>query len=90
MLFTPLGLIETPSSERSGRLHGKNTFLVARSTTTMYAPPTSYHVDVDLRSPQTTSKESKWDMPEELVLLMEKVEKETKESPAPPASSYAP
>jgi hypothetical protein len=55
----------------------------------MYAPPTPYHVDIDLRSSQTTTKESKWDMPEELSLLMEKVEKETKESPAPPAP-YAP
>ena len=38
---------------------------------------------------QTTTKESKWDMPEELSLLMEKVEKEAKEVLAPPASSYA-
>ena len=29
-------------------------------------------------------------MPEELLLLMEMVEKETKETPAPPASSYVP
>jgi hypothetical protein len=27
-------------------------------------------------------------MPEELLLLMEKVEKETKEAPAPPTPSY--
>jgi len=38
---------------------------------------------------QTTTKESKWDMPEELSLLMEKVEKEAKEVLAPPVSSYA-
>ena len=29
-------------------------------------------------------------MPEELSLLMEKVEEETKEAPAPPAPSYVP
>ena len=40
------GFIDTPSSERSTRHHGKSTFLVARSTTTMYAPPTPYRVDI--------------------------------------------
>jgi hypothetical protein len=56
----------------------------------MYALPTPYRVDIDSRHLQTTTKESKWDMPEELLLLMDMVEKETKETPAPPASSYVP
>lgn len=45
--------------------------------------------DISSWSLQTTTKESKWDMPEELLLLMEKVEKEAKEALAPPAPSYA-
>ena len=78
-------LIETPHSEHSIRHHGKNTFLVARRTTTMYAP-TPYRVDIDSRHTQTTTRESKWDMPEELLQLMEMVENEKQETPAPPAS----
>jgi len=34
---------------------------------------------------QTETKESKWDMPDELLLVLEKVEKESK--PAPPPSA---
>ena len=63
---------------------------MAKSTFIMYAPTTSCRVDIDLRYQQTTTKESKWDMPEELLLLMEMVEKEANETPAPPASSYVP
>jgi pre-mRNA-processing factor 40 len=36
---------------------------------------------------QTESKESKWDMPDELLLILEKVEKESKAAP-PPATGY--
>jgi pre-mRNA-processing factor 40 len=36
---------------------------------------------------KTETKESKWDMPDELLLVLEKVEKESKPNP-PPATGY--
>jgi hypothetical protein len=41
----------------------------------------------DLLSLQTDSKESKWDMPDELLLVLEKVEKEG-QTTVQPAGAY--
>ena len=61
--------------------NGKNISRVAGSTITM-SVPCQHHFIHKLNALQTETKESKWDMPDELLLVLEKVEKEKQEPAA--------
>ncbi|KAH8107472.1 hypothetical protein DFH11DRAFT_1748020 [Phellopilus nigrolimitatus] len=59
--------------------NGRSTSPAVASTTTMYVSYPFFSACIVLNvSQQTDTKESKWDMPDELLLLLEKVEKENK------------
>ena len=67
------------------RQDGRSIFLEDGSTTTTYVL-FLFERGLGLTFPtysQTETKESKWDMPDELLLLLEKVEKEGKAAPQP-------
>lgn len=69
--------------EVEGVLLGRKEVLLQRAYTIWCPPSPISNTSCRL---QTETKESKWDMPDELLLLLEKVEKEGKAT-APPASA---
>lgn len=69
------------NSEPSIKPNGRNTFLEEESTITMCVNLLKYTVlSLTFYRLQTETKDSKWDMPDELLLLLEKVEKESQSS----------
>ena len=70
------------SRERSLKQAGKNTFPEVASITITCVVYFLLSCSVLTALLKTDTKESKWDMPDELLLVLEKVEKEVK--PAPP------
>jgi hypothetical protein len=56
----------------SGKLDGKNIFQAAENTITTFVPSLRWVIKLIVY--QTSTKESKWDMPDELLLLLETVE----------------
>lgn len=67
----------TSLSELSTKRNGKSTFPAAESTIITFVFGTLLKTCFPY-IPQTETKESKWDMPDELLLLLEKVEKDAK------------